>query len=820
MLQEGRTDKFETYQPGSFVSVNLPSKTSEDGTGRGDIYAPSIARIEAVFEDRRGCCHVALRYFWRWGQIHKDGDLHHALRPSHRAQLFLQKEVTLRPAGTEGRAGPGSYNTLRFADGCFKELLPAIQLNGLVTVLPKAVVLQQWGGAGGDEAAALARYEANWGSQGAGVDPISGARSNGFWFQYTFDPTCYSFETAYPEDLPAIKLPGKKQKQHGRVHTGSSQDAAAAGGDKFKRLPKELGLTMGDAFCGMGTVSIAANEVGWQVEFGIDSNRDALASFRANTSHSAAAPFNAVTGRPPADLPPLRVEQAVAQARSGRLALPAVDWLHLSPPCQNVSQKKSLEQRVFSGAELTSALELVGMLQPSFVTLEEVLGFLAQKFLPQNLKGVLAGFPNEPSAPEHSSSSAADAAADDSEDEDTDGEEDEDGGGSEDDQEGEGLADVAGEDGTEEDAAAAGDSSSRPGAGAAVLLNPVLMVVAGLLDQGYQVRLCLLNAAHYGVPQNRWRVVLLAAKHGCQLPEPPPPRYTLPEGASSKPRVPAADTGFLVKAGATGGKAYSDWREVLAVTPEDPGGLPPAITLQEACGDLPPLNPPCCTHKAAAAAADQQQCYSGAGHSGTAAGGQQQPAGSSAAAPRQAAVWLGEEVARYRPEAGIMNCPLPVDALQGRGCTPVSLFAKWARSPHAAHHALRGFDASLLHDHCVQHPNSAKLAQLLAAPEWDAAASPADRALVEAMNAKEREKLKHGGQRLAADGLMACVLGHNDPGMRFCVHFVEDRYLSLAERRRGQSLPDWVAIHGSKEQARQQQVRARVAVEAAPPLRL
>lgn len=43
--------------------------------------APSIARIEAVFEDRRGCCHVALRYFWRWGQIHKDGDLHHALRP-------------------------------------------------------------------------------------------------------------------------------------------------------------------------------------------------------------------------------------------------------------------------------------------------------------------------------------------------------------------------------------------------------------------------------------------------------------------------------------------------------------------------------------------------------------------------------------------------------------------------------------------------------------------------------------------------------------------------------------------------------------------
>lgn len=30
-------------------------------------------------------------------------------------------------------------------------------------------------------------------------------------------------------------------------------------------LCRAQGLTMGDAFCGMGTVSIAANEVGWQV---------------------------------------------------------------------------------------------------------------------------------------------------------------------------------------------------------------------------------------------------------------------------------------------------------------------------------------------------------------------------------------------------------------------------------------------------------------------------------------------------------------------------------------------------------------------------
>lgn len=72
------------------------------------------------------------------------------------------------------------------------------------------------------------------------------------------DPTCYSFETANPEDLPAIKLPGsrgKKQQQH-PLHTGSSQDAAAAGGDKFKRLAKELvssGLAALHDCCGSGS---------------------------------------------------------------------------------------------------------------------------------------------------------------------------------------------------------------------------------------------------------------------------------------------------------------------------------------------------------------------------------------------------------------------------------------------------------------------------------------------------------------------------------------------------------------------------------------
>jgi hypothetical protein len=77
------------------------------------------------------------------------------------------------------------------ADGCFKEVLPAIQLNKHVIVLSKAEVLRGFGGATADAAsaadvvAALARYEANWSAQDA-TEPDSGARSSGFWFDSTF----------------------------------------------------------------------------------------------------------------------------------------------------------------------------------------------------------------------------------------------------------------------------------------------------------------------------------------------------------------------------------------------------------------------------------------------------------------------------------------------------------------------------------------------------------------------------------------------------------------------------------------------------------
>jgi hypothetical protein len=95
-------------------------------------------------------------------------------------------------------------------------------------------------------------------------------------------------------------------------------------------------------------------------------------------------------------------------------------------------------------------------------------------------------------------------------------------------------------------------------------------------------------------------------------------------------------------------------------------------------------------------------------------------------------------------------------------------------SPHAPHQALRHFEPGLLQDHCVRHPGSGKVQQLLAAPDWGDAASAADRQRMAAMSKSEQAQLKKAGRRPAADGLLQCVLGHNEP-VRFCIHFSEDR---------------------------------------------
>jgi hypothetical protein len=98
-----------------------------------------------------------------------------------------------------------------------------------------------------------------------------------------------------------------------------------------------------------------------------------------------------------------------------------------------------------------------------------------------------------------------------------------------------------------------------------------------------------------------------------------------------------------------------------------------------------------------------------------------------------------------------------------------------ACSPHGPHQALRHFEPGLLRDHCVKHPGSGIVEQLLAAPDWGDDASAADKERVKRMNERERAALKRAGRRPTADGLMQCVLGHNGHA-RLCMHFSEDRW--------------------------------------------
>ncbi|KAL9186423.1 hypothetical protein ACHAXT_005661 [Thalassiosira profunda] len=57
-----------------------------------------------------------------------------------------------------------------------------------------------------------------------------------------------------------------------------------------------------------------------------------------------------------------------------------------------------------------------------------------------------------------------------------------------------------------------------PGMGREKNINYLLRIVGGLLRMGYQVRTDVVNASHFGDPQNRARVIVLASKKGYQLP--------------------------------------------------------------------------------------------------------------------------------------------------------------------------------------------------------------------------------------------------------------------------------------------------------------
>jgi DNA (cytosine-5)-methyltransferase 1 len=98
-----------------------------------------------------------------------------------------------------------------------------------------------------------------------------------------------------------------------------------------------------------------------------------------------------------------------------------------------------------------------------------------------------------------------------------------------------------------------------------------------LRDKGYAVRYSLLNAAFYGVPQMRERMILIAVRSelvtDIEFPE-PTHWIDLPSGYGGSRAV------ALKLAEAAGEVGYR-------AAPEASRGLPPAITAKEAIGDLP-----------------------------------------------------------------------------------------------------------------------------------------------------------------------------------------------------------------------------------------
>jgi DNA (cytosine-5)-methyltransferase 1 len=84
------------------------------------------------------------------------------------------------------------------------------------------------------------------------------------------------------------------------------------------------------------------------------------------------------------------------------------------------------------------------------------------------------------------------------------------------------------------------------GNGAEIKLGMVKFIMRTLISLGYQVRYKTLQAAQYGVPQSRSRLIFIGAKQGLTLPEFPVPVYAFPKGCT-KLSIPADEHGHMMK---------------------------------------------------------------------------------------------------------------------------------------------------------------------------------------------------------------------------------------------------------------------------------
>lgn len=117
---------------------------------------------------------------------------------------------------------------------------------------------------------------------------------------------------------------------------------------------------------------------------------------------------------------------------------------------------------------------------------------------------------------------------------------------------------------------------------------PKLLLVA-LQSLGYQARLGIIQAGYYGVPQNRWRVFILAAAAGLTIPDFPLPVYEFPRttifGAT-------AFRANIIKPPDSGGDLF--WKPKPCITVGDSIGDLPAINNGDGADEMPYELPPQC----------------------------------------------------------------------------------------------------------------------------------------------------------------------------------------------------------------------------------
>ena len=121
--------------------------------------------------------------------------------------------------------------------------------------------------------------------------------------------------------------------------------------------------TFGDCFCGGGGMSCGAKLAGLKVRWGLDFNREAIRTYQLN--FDGASCENA----------------SIEQFLNAEIFAPTdyrVDIMHLSPPCQSFSPAQVVKPADFEDkqAVILAANELVKMVRPRVVTMEETFGLL------------------------------------------------------------------------------------------------------------------------------------------------------------------------------------------------------------------------------------------------------------------------------------------------------------------------------------------------------------------------------------------------------------------------------------------------------------